>query len=86
MLIFSVFQRCISHDSQRPESGGRRKTKSKKRSSSENMLSYLLSHIIQEETPSHVARVLLATLDKIDSEVCACSSVRIVFVSPKAHV
>ena len=86
MFIFSVFQRCISHDSQCSESGGRRKTKSKKRSSSENMLSYLLSHITQEETPSHIARVLLATLDKIDSEVCTCSSVRNVFVSPKVHV
>jgi hypothetical protein len=68
--IFSVFHRSISHDSRSPESSGRRKSKSKKRSASENVLAYLLNHIVQEETPSHVARALLATLDKVDTEVC----------------
>jgi hypothetical protein len=63
-----VFQSSIFHES--PESSGRRKSKSKKRSANENMIGYLLAHIVKEETPSHVARVLLATLVKIDTEVC----------------
>jgi hypothetical protein len=60
----------ISHESKSPQSSGRRKSKSKKRSDSVNVLGYLLSHIVQEDTPSHVARVLLATLNKVDTEVC----------------
>lgn len=80
--LFSVFQRCMSHDSKSPESSGRRK--SKKRSASENILAYLLSHIVQAETPSHVARVLLATLDKIDSQVCTQSQIQFQF-SPQSY-
>ncbi|XP_028404436.1 HEAT repeat-containing protein 1-like isoform X2 [Dendronephthya gigantea] len=67
-FVASVFQRSLTLDSKSSDSSGRRKSKSKKHSTAQNMLHYLLDHIVEKATPIYVSRALIATLNKVDSE------------------
>ena len=64
-FVFSILQRYFSSVGNSP---GRRKSKSRKgpaKIAAIDVLEYIIKHIMNKETPSHVVRVLLATLKKV---------------------
>ena len=81
-LTFSVFQNYISSVDNSPVTHERRKSKSRKSLSKtqHDVLEYILNHIVNEETPSYVVRVLLAALNKVVTKVHEICNLAFLFI------